>query len=235
MKRTTFITTIFMLLCMLLFVNSTQAYNNNMAGIGFRGTHWRMGDSEHVVHVQTQPGNAQVDVGNGGGYLYLFSRIDDNSFLELHFGAIGNVKAREEYAWGQEVDVNAVTPVLLGLRHHLFDYHSRMALQPYVVFGAGPYWFNDVFVRDDYMGFDEQVTVGTKARIGGYAGGGFNFMLSTWMGVNFDVKYHFINFNKDHEYSGYEFGLGLFFTWGEYKKSRVHRKDDDDNVNIFID
>ena len=218
------------------FVQLANAYEGRTTGIGVRGTFWKPRSGDNWVHINTTHDYSQVDVGDGGGYVYLFSRLDDNSFVELTFGAVGHVESVNEDMFNTEVDVNAVTPLLLGLRHELFDAYSRTALQPYVAGGVGPYWFSDIFVRDNSMSFDEEVSVSTTAKFGGYLGGGFNFMLTDWLGLNFDVKYHFIDFNRKHEYSGYDMGVGLFFTWGRYDRPQARRYHDRDrDVTIHID
>jgi hypothetical protein len=218
-----------------------MANNNRKAGIGFRGAHWKMSNDPATVHVSTDPDQAYVDVGSGGGYLYFFSRVSDASWLEFQLGAMGEVETHTEYFYGDETDVNAVTPVLLGLRHDLFSYDTESSLIPYISLGVGPYWFNDIYVKTEYFGFENETEIRTKAKMGGYAGGGVNFMMTSWFGINFDARYHFINFDVNHDKSGWEFGLGVMFAWGQYKKPvyrerRYHRgRRGRDDVNIYID
>jgi hypothetical protein len=231
---------VLMLLGQLFCVQSAMADNNRKMGIGFRGTHWVMGNNAQIVHVSTNPTQTQVDVGSGGGYFFLFSRISDAAWMEFTMGAVGQVTTHDQTFWGDEVKANAVTPVLLGLRHDFFSYDSPSALVPYVVFGAGPYWLNDVYVRSDNFGLDDEVAVKSKAKLGGYAGGGVNFMFANWFGLNLDARYHFINFNVNNEKSGWEYGFGVIFCWGKYKKNVYtreiyHRGRRRDNVHIYID
>lgn len=112
-----------------------------------------------------------------------------------------------------------VVPVLLGMRYHLFSPQNRSNIRPYVAFGAGPYWFADIFVHEEYWD-EEEVTINSKLKAGGYAGGGLDFMLTSWFGLNLDVKYHFVDFNSNSDFSGYEYGLGLQFMWGKYRPGR---------------
>ena len=65
--------------------------------------------------------------------------------------------------------------------------------------------------------YEDEVKIETKLRRGGYLGGGANFLLSDWFAINFDVKYHFIDFSKNHDNSGYEYGIGVSFMWGKYQ------------------
>jgi hypothetical protein len=159
-----------------------------------------------------------VDVGNGGGWIFFFSRVDQQTFFEFSLGAVGSVKSETHHDFGEDIDVTAITPVLLGFRHNLFSYYSQSALQPYIAYGAGPYWLHDITVRERFYG--DEAIVRSKIKPGAYAGGGMNFMMASWFGLNFDVKYHFIDFNVNHDYSGFEYGLGFSFMWGRYKTGR---------------
>jgi hypothetical protein len=66
-------------------------------------------------------------------------------------------------------------------------------------------------------------------------------MLTSWFGINFDARYHFINFDVNDVRSGWEYGLGVIFAWGKYKKPEYRHKRhyrsrrDRDEVNIYID
>ncbi len=240
MKQSFFFKALFVLLALFLCVQTAMANNNRKAGIGFRGAHWKMNNNPASVHVAVDPTQTNVDVGSGGGYITFFSRVSDAGWIELSIGAIGDVKTQNEYWYGEETNVNAVTPVLLGMRHDLFGYDSPSSLIPYIAFGVGPYWFNDVYTRTDYFGFEHETQVKTKSKIGGYAGGGANFMMASWFGFNFDARYHFINFDVNDYRSGWEYSLGVIFAWGTYKKPVYHKRSyrsrrDRDEVNIYID
>lgn len=184
-------------------------------GIGLRGTYWNMNNGPAHVIVTDYDGYSAVDIGNGGGWIFFFSRVDEQTFFEFSLGAIGNVQSESHHDFVNNVEVTAVTPVLLGLRHHLFSPYSQSAMQPYLAYGAGPYWLHDIQVRDGF-GEDEAI-VRSKLKPGAYAGGGMNFMMANWFGLNFDVKYHFVDFNVNHDYSGFEYGLGFSFMWGRYR------------------
>lgn len=239
MRRKIYNMGVLLLLALFICVQAAMANNNRKAGVGFRGTHWSMGNNAQTVQISTNPLQTHVDVGSGGGYFYLFSRISDAAWMEFTMGAVGQVEAHNESFWGDEVDVNAVTPVLLGLRHDFFSYDSPSSLVPYMTFGAGPYWMNDVYVRSDRFGNDNELAVKSKATLGGYAGGGLNFMFTSWFGLNLDARYHFINFDVNHEKSGWEYGLGILFSWGKYKRDvstrEYHRHGRRENVHIYID
>jgi outer membrane protein W len=183
-------------------------------GIGFRGSLWDGKGQSSLVTVDNAVARTEVNAG-GGGSLFLFSRMSDNTFLEITLGSYGTAQTRQTN-WSQEnVDVNAVTYGTVGLKQELFSLRNPSTLRPYLTVGAGPYWIHNVAVQtNDY---DEHVAVNSKGRKGGYLGGGFNFMLDSWIGVNLDCRYHFVSFDKNHEFSGFEYGLGLVFMWGRYQ------------------
>ena len=184
-------------------------------GIGLRGSYYQLSNGVSEITVLNNDENSSVNVGGGGGWIYLFSRVNNNLFIELSIGGIGHVEEETNNYCENNVDVSAITPLLLGLRQELLSPLNQSTLRPYFSFGAGPYWISDVIVRENC--YSEEVSVKTTLMRGGYAGGGFDFKLCSWLAVNFDVKYHFIDFNKKHELSGFDYGLGVCIMWGSYK------------------
>jgi outer membrane protein W len=156
-----------------------------------------------------------VNTGSGGAWLSLLSRLNYNTMFELSLGAVGQVEEEMSYYTDTDVDIFAVTPLLFGIRFEIIPPESQSALKPYLSLGGGPYWISSIMVKDRV--FENEVTINTKLRRGGYLGGGANFLLSDWFAVNFDVKYHFIDFNVKHENSGLEYGLGVSFLWGRFR------------------
>jgi outer membrane protein W len=199
---------------MLLYAVTTWANGPvRSTGIGFRGSLWDGKGQNARVTVDNGLASTEVNAG-GGGSLFLFSRTSDNTFIEITLGSYGVAETRQTTWHRENVDVNAVTHATVGLKQELFSLHNPSSLRPYVAVGAGPYWIHTVAVQTD--GPDEHVAVNSKGRKGGYLGGGFNFMLDNWLGVNMDCRYHFVSFDKNHEFSGLEYGLGLVFMWGRY-------------------
>jgi outer membrane protein W len=140
--------------------------------------------------------------------------------MEFSLGGVGRAETRELHYYGEDVEVDAVASALIGLRHDLFSIRNPGAMQPYLAFGGGPYWINEILVEDRAFGLDEEVTVKSKPKPGAYAGAGLNFMLSNWFGINFDVKYHFVDLNVNHDYSGWEYGFGVLVAWGRWVPAR---------------
>jgi outer membrane protein W len=104
--------------------------------------------------------------------------------------------------------------VLFGLRYDFLQTHSASFLQPYLSSGIGGYVFDDVKVVNQ-IGINEVETT-TKVKPGFYLGGGLNIQLASWVALNLDGKYHFINANPNYDHSGFEFGIGFNFSWGEF-------------------
>lgn len=220
MKSKTWLSSILVVLFVFSFCIVARAQiKRKSTGIGFRGTYWQSNNVQPQLSITDGFMHTEVDVGGGGGWIYFFSRIDNEWVFEFSLGAVGEAAVQEDSYYGEDVDVNAIIPILFGLRHDLFSYRSSSALQPYLAFGAGPYLISEIKVRERYIEHSD-VSVKTRVKPGGYAGGGMNFMFSNWFGLNFDIKYHFVDFNVKHDYSGWEYGFGFLFTWGRYRPSR---------------
>jgi hypothetical protein len=219
MKRHTIIALIAIAAMLCIVSTNVQAQMPaRSAGIGVRGSYWRMNNSPEQIIVTNHTDYHTVNVGNAGGWIFFLSRMSEQTFFEFSMGGIGNVESKRYHSFGEDVDVTAVTPLLLGFRLNLFSIDYQNALQPYLAFGGGPYWLHDINVTERY--YDEEVVVKSKVKGGAYAGGGMNFMMTSWLGLNFDVKYHFIDFNVNQDYSGFEYGLGVVFMWGKYNPDR---------------
>jgi hypothetical protein len=211
MKVVTIVTAFILLFTVNLFAQRKV----KSTGIGLRVTHWKMTNDQTRIIVSDYGSRSSVETGSGGVWLYLLSRMNHNTLFELSLGAVGKVEEETYYYTHSDVDVFAVTPILLGLRIELMSPESQSALQPYLSLGGGPYWFSNVSVKERM--YEDEVKVETKLKRGGYLGGGVNFLLSDWFAINFDMKYHFIDFNKKHENSGFEYGLGVSFMWGRFR------------------
>lgn len=204
--------TIFLLL---FAVNLLAQRKVKSTGIGLRATCWKLTSDPTRITVSNFGEQTSINTGSGGAWLYLISRMNYSTLFELSLGAIGQVEEETYYYTNSEVDVFAVTPILFGVRFELVSPESQNALKPYLSLGGGPYWISTINVKEELC--QEEVTVETKLRRGGYLGGGVNFLLSDWLAINFDMKYHFINLDKNHENSGFEYGLGFSFLWGRYR------------------
>jgi outer membrane protein W len=205
------------LLASLVLSGNLSANEWSTTGIGLRGSYWNVVEGTNHIQVKNYGEYTEVNVGGYGGSIYFFSRAYKQLFLEISLGAIGAVESKEEnYYQGGDVDASAVIPVLFGIRYDLLPLESNSALQPYAAFGLGVYWLSDVTVRNKDL-VDEEVTVDSASRPGAYAGFGLNFLLTRKFGFNFDLKHHFVDFQRERYNSGFEFAFGLIYMWGKYK------------------
>lgn len=201
---------------LLLFsVNLFAQREVKSTGIGLRLSYWKLNNDPTRIIVSNFGEHAAVNTGSGGAWLSLFSRLNNNSMFELSLGIVGQVEEEMYYYTNSDVDIFAVTPLLFGLRYELLSPESQSALKPYLSLGGGPYWISSIMVKDRLV--ESEVTIHTKLQRGGYLGGGANFLLADWFAINFDVKYHFIDFDVKHENSGLEYGLGISFLWGRFR------------------
>ncbi len=185
-------------------------------GILFRGSYWHTDDEAMHVSVISRHFNNQVDVGRFGGSLTLFSRIGQQSFVEISIGSVSRVKQKSEWFGNENVRVHAISPILMGFRYNILNPHNPSTLQPYVACGGGPYWLHDIYTSSNWTG--ESITdVTSEVFKGAYLGGGAYLALSSRFVLNADMRYHFVDLDPDHEYSGLEFSMGFGFLWGNYQ------------------
>jgi outer membrane protein W len=190
------------------------------SGIGLRTSFWNM--AEHTGRFSVSSGlsgnqQSSFDIGGLGAWLYFFSRLHNNWFLEFNLGAVARLRIEDNQFTDTNTDVTTVIPFLLGVRHDLLSTRFASAFQPYLSAGAGPYWTTAITVQNELTG-EENVVGETKTKFGAYAGGGTNVVLSSWFALNFDVKYHFVDFQAGKNESGIEFGLGFGFMWGSKRE-----------------
>ena len=191
------------------------------AGISFRGSYWDLVDDVGGIRVHTHRGFKEISLGGLGGEVSFFSRIHEQMFVGFNIGAIGEVENRILRLDGEDVDVTAVVPVLFGFRFNLLPAALKSHLQPYATVGAGAYWLSDIQVRDRYY-YREKVHVNSTILPGAYTGLGLNFLLTRSLALNYDMKYHWVDFERDKYNSGIEFSVGLSMMWGKYGRS--HKK-----------
>lgn len=182
-------------------------------GIGLRGSYWDVRGSDGAWIYAGPEASRTVDISGFGGQLYLFSRIEDQLYAEFMIGAVGSVESRSITWRDDEVQVAAVMPTLLGIKYDLVRPDFDSALRPYLGAGGGIYWASDIQVIErDY--YDEEVGVDSEARPGAYAGGGIDFLIGEHFLINYDVKYHWVDFDSERFDDGWEFALGFAITWG---------------------
>jgi outer membrane protein W len=205
----------------LLLLMSSGSFSQGMSrssGIGLRASFWNITGRATRVSVNNSTGHAQVDVGGAGAWICYSSRAFNDIFLEMNLGAIGSAQVDQKDYFNSEttVDAVAIMPFLLGLRYDLFRTRLSGALHPYISGGGGPYWSWTVESKHQLAVVEE--TVESDFDYGGYLGGGVNIVLTSWFALTMDLKYHFINFSPEKDYSGIDFGLGFGFMWGRQRE-----------------
>jgi outer membrane protein W len=144
--------------------------------------------------------------------------VDDHVLLELSLGAVVRTVEELKHSEGTDTYVEALVPLLLGGRFHPIPAHRGHSFLPYLSVGGGPYWAADILSTSTSV--KDRVTVDSRHQFGAYVGGGIDLMFTNWVGLNMDVKRHYVDFNTGNEHSGYEYALGLQFMWGTRKRHR---------------
>ncbi len=207
---------VYFLTILMLSPNLFAQLEKKSTGIGLRWGFWNMGNQTNIMTYYEQNGTEYFETGGLGGWLYFFSRTSDKWVFEFSVGGFGRVEGETYNHNGDDVDVTAVIPILLGVQRDFISIKNSSALRPYISFGGGPYWITNVKERDAYS--TEEVISTMKPGV--YAGGGMNFFLSNSFAVNFDLKYHVVDLDWDHDVTGLEMGLGFSILWGQYKNGK---------------
>jgi len=186
------------------------------SGIGFRIGSWNVTNHPTRISTTGYGSDAVVDVGGAGAWLYFFSRVYHNLFFEFNMGAVGGVHEEHTDYVIKNTEVSAIMPMLFGLRYDLLSTRFATAFQPYLGLGGGPYWTTKV--KSEGVNYSSQQTVESNLKYGGYAGGGVNIIIASWFALNFDLRYHFVDFEFEKDYSGLEFSGGFSFMWGRSRE-----------------
>ncbi len=206
------------ILGMTILVSNCLAQTNQQktSGIVLRGAFWATeSDGCEITVTDDYFNNTTVDIGNFGGWITFFSRLGDQTYLECSIGTVGQVKTKSHSFDSENVRVKGIVPLLFGMRYNLLPMKSSSAIQPYISGGGGPYWQCNVSVVDQWFE-EEEVNIKNKLQPGFYLGCGTYFQTASWFTLNFDMKYHLIGFDFDDDFSGFEFGMGFGFLWGNY-------------------
>ena len=102
----------------------------------------------------------------------------------------------------------------------LLPVRSQSMIKPYIGGGLGTYILSDIHVVKEFG--VERGTVETNLSPGGYGAAGLNIHFSPSVALNFEAKYHMVDFDVDHNRSGVEVGLGMVFFWGSYTPDDQH-------------
>jgi len=200
--------------------NASAQIARRTAGITLRGSAWGWPDGQQRLVWATTDRHTYYHGEGVGGWISFMSRASDQVLVELSLGAVVRQVEEVEHPGGTDTYVEALVPLLIGARYFPLESGRRDALGPYVSFGAGPYWAADITTLERPS--EDDVTVDSRHEFGGYLGAGMDFMFTDWVGLNIDVKRHWVDFPGRDAYSGFEYGMGLQFMWGNQGRRR-HR------------
>jgi hypothetical protein len=184
-------------------------------GIGFRTAIWKYSDAGDTRY---QPGTVMQS--SGGGMLYFFARLVDRWYLE---GSIGG--ATRNIVTVGTVENITMTPVLFGTRFDLLSKDLGSIFQPYLAVGGGMFTINRNIVTGSVINESD-------AELGIFIGAGLNVILTSWLALNTDIKYHIINRTSSYtaDLSGVQMGFGLSFMFGSMPE--ILRIED---INVIIE
>jgi len=194
---------------------SANPYYSKATGIILRGSYWQTDSDGSTVSVHNRGFSSSVDIDSYGGSITFFSRTSDRIFVECSLGGSARVHTVGTSFFDEEVNVDGIAPFVFGIQYILLSGETHSAMQPYLVGGGGPYWESLVTVNEQGL-FDEEVSIHTRLYPGVYLGGGTHFMASNTFFLNFDMRYHFVNFDPGQRHSGFQFSMGFGFIWGSY-------------------
>ena len=214
MKSITFLT------ILVITILTVQLYGQEeirSTGVGFRISYYNgSGHSTTFEHVGYSL-VASKTRGGGGVTFFVLSRFADRFSVELSVGGLAHVDVEQKWYWDEEVEVFSAVPLLTGIRFDLLPIHSPSMIKPYLSVGSGAYILSDIHViRESGV---ERGTIETHLTPGAYGAAGLNLNLSSRLALNFETKYHWVDFNFGHDRSNVEIGLGLVYSWGAYTPS----------------
>jgi hypothetical protein len=203
---------VFFVTTFLLTLNIAMAQGiSRSSGFGIRASIWKPHNLGGNINVGAFP--VTVTVGSGeGGYLYYYTRLKENWYLETLFGGTGNVVFTKIGSLGTYSLESSVVPLLFGARNDFLSLEHGSMFQPYWSLGGGLHWIS-LIKSNVVQGVDAKV--GSDTQLGLYIGTGINALLSSRFALNADLKYHLVEFNPNREYSGIDYSFGVTYMWGD--------------------
>lgn len=211
---------IIMIIFNIFFLSSTHflyAEYWPKTGIGLKGCYWDFVNEANGISISNYWGSTEVTVSGYGGGIFLLSQTNRHIFLEFTLGAVSSVHNSTVYGINENTGTISVIEILFGGRYNLFPEEVQTNIRPYISFGGGAYLINDTIVRQKNFPYEQLVSIETNVRPGGYLGFGFLFLFTKSFGMNFDMRYQFVDFQREDLQSGFEFGIGCVVLWGGAK------------------
>lgn len=192
-----------------------QRYTHTKS-IGVRGSFWPTSDETALIRANAG-GDVSMSLSGIGGTLVFTSRAHNRLLFEASAGGGGNVEVRTSIDGSEDVDFTGLANLLFGLRFQLLSQLHESPYRPYLSSGGGPYWLARGAVTEQAT-MQEEVAIQYDVKPGAYLGAGLDLFVTSWLSLNFDTKYHFVDLRVAEEFSGFEFGLGLAFHWGKQRE-----------------
>jgi hypothetical protein len=209
--------TLSILSAFIILMLATQAFGQEeirSTGLGVRFSYYDGGPhSATYERIGYNDLTTQAD-GGGGITFFIFSRFSDKMSIEFSVAGLAHFSATQKWYMDEDVEVFSAVPLLTGLRIDLLPVDSPSIIKPYISAGPGAYILSDIHVvhENDI----ERATVDSRLAAGGYAAAGLNLHFSSGFALNFEAKYHLVDFDSNHDRSGFDVGLGVVFLWGSY-------------------
>lgn len=213
--------TIFLIVILIVSFSYSDAFSQGMSrstGLGLRVGFWNITGHPTKFSSSLTGSDVNVDIGGVGAGLYFFSRFYQNWFLEFNFGAMAGIHGEHNQQNIYNVKATSIAPILFGLRYDILSTRMPSSIQPYFAAGSGSYWIGTSEEISLYPGIESAINIESTQKYGAYLGGGANILVASWLALNFDLKYHFVDFEFEKGYSGLGFSMGFSFMWGSKRE-----------------
>ncbi|HEX9972083.1 MAG TPA: hypothetical protein VGD14_08445, partial [bacterium] len=200
----------------------SDAFSQGMSrstGLGLRAGFWNVTGHPTRFSSSLTGSNVNVDIGGAGAWVYFFSRFYQNWFLEFNLGALGGIHGEQNQFLLYNVKATSIVPILFGLRYDMLSTRMPSSIQPYLAIGTGSYWIatSEEILMNPFE-TETAINIESIQKYGAYLGGGANILVASWLALNFDLKYHFVDFQFEKDYSGLGFSFGFSFMWGSKRE-----------------
>ncbi len=207
-----------MAMVLLLFMsrNGVAGGRTRSSGVGVRLNYWNQFEQPTRIEASAT-GESHIAVNGIGGAIYFYTRLSNDWFFELSAGGVSNVDVISTDALSEEAQVDAVVPLLLGLRYDFLSSLWSAGVNPYLSAGGGAYLWSSNFVQQTGT-TEQQVQIETEFKTGYYLGAGLNLALSSRVALNFDVRRHFSETRFNDNSDGFAFAVGFAYMWGKQRE-----------------
>ncbi len=200
----------------ILTANAWSTGITRSSGLGVRLNYWNQ--FEQPARIQASiGGESRVAINGIGGSLFFFTRLHHDWFFELSAGGVSNVDVISTDAFSEQAEVDAVVPLLLGLRYDFLSSLWSAGVNPYLTGGGGAYLWSSNSIQQSGT-TEQQVQIESEFKTGYYLGAGLNLALSSRLALNFDIRRHFSETRFNDNSDGFAFAMGIAYMWGKQRE-----------------